>query len=71
MAPMTLHTDALKWAQDQQAKGEKTQFIVEALGAAMIAICPEGTPNREIILEAPYAQLAKVLGRDASKKLGD
>jgi hypothetical protein len=35
----------------------------------MIAIAPEGTPLREEILGIPYAQLAKLLGRDPSKFL--
>ncbi len=64
-----LGNDAFKWAQAQQGKGEKVQFIVEALCEAMIAIAPEGTPRRKQILEIPYAQLAKLIGRDSSKFL--
>ena len=62
-----LGREAFEWAKLQHEKGEKIQFIVEALCEAMIAIVPEGTPLRGPILEAPYAKLAEILGRDASK----
>ena len=57
-----LGKEALKWAKSQQEKGEKIQFIVEALCEAMIAIAPEDTALRKVILEGPYAELAKILG---------
>jgi hypothetical protein len=64
-----LGNEALQWAKSKQESGQKVQFIVEALCEAMLAIAPEGTPMRLAILETPYAQLAKILGRDPSLKM--
>jgi hypothetical protein len=64
-----LGKDIFKWAKAQQEKGVTVKVIVEALCEAMIAIAPEGMPLRKETLEIPYAQLAKILGRDPSKFL--
>lgn len=49
--------------------GESLKFTVEAIAEALITLVPEDHPHRLLILEGPYAALAKVLGRDASKSL--
>lgn len=51
-------------------EGHSYQAISEAMGYTMLRLGPhDNEEKRRIILEGTYAQIAKVLGRDASVKL--
>jgi hypothetical protein len=56
-------------AKEHIEKGKSLRFTVEAIDEALITLVPEDHPHRLLILDGPYAALAKVLGRDASKSL--
>jgi len=57
-------------AQKFLDSGYKHQFVHEALGSTLINLGPHDNVEFRILhLEATYAQIAKLLGRDASAML--
>ena len=56
-------------AQKFLSEGVSYQFVSDALGYTLLHLGPhDNDVLRRLYLEATYAQLAKLLGRDASAK---
>jgi len=56
-------------AQKFLSKGVSYQFVSDALGYTLLHLGPhDNDALRRLYLEATYAELAKLLGRDASAK---
>lgn len=55
--------EVLRLAKERVDRGESLQRTVEAVADAMIRLVPEDHQQRNIILEGPYAELAKKRNR--------